>query len=582
MRKTLIGTFLLLAAVITPAVLAQVKEFRPVTKEMLLNPDPGDWLMFSRTYDAQRFSPLDQINRQNVNQLRTAWVRGMGPGIHENIPIVHDGVMYVVNPKAVVTALDATNGDLIWEYRRKLPDDLNKFIMKAGRNRSMSIYQDLIFYAAPDGFIVALDARTGKLRWETKTQDYHKYVQHTAGVHVVEGNVISGRGCAGGPTQQTRQDCSFMVALDALTGKEVWKWYTTAAPGEPGGETWGNKAPEPTRQASAWGTPGSYDPVRHLMYWGVANPKPHTRWSRHEGDINDIPQEAPAELYSDSTVALNPTDGKLAWYYQHMPGDDFDSDYTHERILFKTRLNLDPNEARWISPKIKPGEEREVMVTIGEPGGLFVLDRNTGEFLWAREFPFDTPFFHLSGIDVKTGKTHINWELVMKGPADKSTICFSNTRTYPPLAYSPKTNSLYAPYYDICFDRKADFTNEDKHVREMMQRPTGDPKKIAGLIKIDMETGKYTRFYTSEINGFHGAMLATAGDLVFEGNQGRRFRAFDAESGKILWESIVGGAIENSTITYAVKGKQYVAVLTGDGSQDIPDNSTGIYAFALP
>jgi len=567
-----------LLTVFTPAALAQVKKFSPVTREMLLNPSPGDWLMFSRTYDSQRFSPLDQVNRQNVGRLRMAWTRGMGPGIHENIPIVHEGVMYVVTPRAVVQALDATNGDLIWEYRRKLPDDLDKFIRRAGINRTVSIYEDLIFFAAPDGYVVAVDARTGKLRWETQAQDYRNGTQHTAGAAVVDGKVLSGRGCAN--LEAGRSKCSFIVAHDALTGKELWRFYTTPAPGEPGGDSWGN-TPSERRQASAWGTPGSYDPARNLIYWGIANPKPHTRWSRHAGNPEDIPRVAPADLYSNSTVALDPNTGKLVWYYQHLPGDDWDSDHTHERILLRTRFNPDPSAVKWVNPKIPRGQERDVVVSVGEPGGLFVLDRVTGEFLWATPFPYDTPYFHISHIDGETGKTYINWEQVMKSADDTNTVCYSNTRTYPPLAYHPGNNSLYIYYVDNCFDQIADLDSEDGHTRRMKPRPGSDPNAFAGLVKVNVETGEFLRFYKSPIEG-NGAMLATAGDLIFWGDVNRRFRAFDADTGRIVWETILGGAIENSTITYSVNGKQYIAVLTGDGGQRSPNNHNAIYAFALP
>ncbi|MCH7979334.1 MAG: PQQ-binding-like beta-propeller repeat protein [Acidobacteria bacterium] len=343
----------LVSAVITPAAVAQVNDYVPVTREMLLDPPPGDWLMFSRTYDNQRFSPLDQINRQNVGQLRMVWARGMGAGIHENIPLVHQGVMYVATPGAVIQALDATNGDLIWEYRRKLPADLSNFIGNAGRARSIAIYEDLVFYAAPDGYLLGLDARTGELRWETRVHDYTTGTQHTTGPIVVEGKLITGRGCSG-----SRAGC-FIAAHDALTGKELWKFYTTPAPGEPGGDSWGS-VPVEKRMASPWGLPGAYDPVRKLVYWGIANPKPHTRLKRHGGNIDDIPRSAPADLYSNSTVALDPSTGKLAWYYQHLPGDDWDADHTQERILLRTAFNPDPAAVKWINPLIPRGEERDI------------------------------------------------------------------------------------------------------------------------------------------------------------------------------------------------------------------------------
>ena len=216
-----------------------------VTREMLLSPSPSDWLMFSRTYDNQRFSPLDQISRQNVAQLQLAWARGMGPGVQEIIPIVYDGVMYVVNPRAVVQALDATNGDLIWEYRRSLPEDLGDFISSVGRARTLAIYEDLIFYTPPDGYVVALEAGTGDPRWETRVQDYKTGIQHTSGPIVVEGKVISGRSCP-------EQRC-FIAAHDASTGRELWRFYTAPAPHEPGGDTWGN-VPVDRRATVALGT----------------------------------------------------------------------------------------------------------------------------------------------------------------------------------------------------------------------------------------------------------------------------------------------------------------------------------------
>ena len=418
---------------IAAEVLAQVKNFTPVTREMLLNPSPDDWLMFSRTYDNQRFSPLDQINGQNVNQLRMEWVRGMASGVQEIIPIVYRGVMYVVIPTAVVQALDATNGDLLWEYRRTLPDDLSDFINNIGRARTVAIYEDLIFYSAPDGYVVALDARTGELRWEARVQDYTTGTQHTTGPIVVEGKVITGRSCV-------NERC-FIVANDARTGQELWRFFTAPGPDEPGGDTWGN-LPVEKRITSPWGLPGSYDPVRKLIYWGTANLKPHTRIKRHGENMDAIPLSAPAELYSNSTVALDPDTGKLVWYFQHIPGDDWDADHTQERILFRTTVEPDPRAVRWINPQIPHGQERDIVVSVGEPGGLWVLDRNQGQFLWTTPFPYDTPDFHISDIDVETGQTFINRELILKKDGEKHLICYYNTKGYWPMAYHPGKKKL--------------------------------------------------------------------------------------------------------------------------------------------
>jgi len=567
MLKTILISLLLLV---------QVKSFTPVTPAMLQNPSPSDWLMFSRTYDAQRFSPLDQINKQNVGSLRLAWNRGMGAGQTETIPIVHNGVMYVVNPGAIVQALDGATGDLIWEYKREMAANA----ASSGRTKSLAIYEDVILYTAPDSFVVGIDARTGKVRWETKADTRG----HTSGPIVVEGKVISGGACSG-----NRNNC-YIAAHDALTGKEAWRFYTTPAPGEPGDESWGGAAVN-NRQASTWGLPGTYDPVRKLTYWGIANPMPDQRLQRHAGNIEAVPREAPADLYSNSTVALDPATGKLSWYYQHLPGDDWDADFTHERTLLRTRVNPDPKFVKWINPDIRRNEERDVVVTLGEGGGIFVLDRSNGQFLWAAPFPFDTPNFILSDIDVKTGKTKINWDLVFKNPGEQKVVCYWNTRSYWPTAYSPITNSLYTSYIDNCRDNTI-AGPQGRGGWKVVPRPGSDPNAQTGMAKINMSTGEILRFDVGRAPG-NGAVLATAGNLIFHGDMNRRFRAFDAENGRKLWETILGGNTSVSTISYAVNGKQYIAVMTGDNlkvpelaamfpEMKTPRGHNAIYVFSLP
>jgi alcohol dehydrogenase (cytochrome c) len=567
------------------SVIAQVKTFRPVTDQMLLNPDPADWLMPSRTYDWQRFSPLEQINKDNVDRLRLTWTRGLPGGMSENIPLVYSGVMYVVMPGAVIQALDATTGDLLWQYTRKLPEDAKNFLGEGTRTRNVAIYDDMLFYNSPDGFLVALEARSGAVRWEIRLHDYKIRSQHTSGPMVVSGKVISPRSC---PNPETTRAGCFIVASDVRTGKELWRFYATPAPGEPGGDSWGN-VPLVRRMASFWGLAGSYDPVRKLLFWGVANPAPYTRLKRHDGNIDAVPRSAPADLYSNSTLALDPESGKLAWYYQHLPGDDWDSDFAHERILLRTTVTPDAASVKWINPRIGGGE-RDILVTVGEPGGVFALDRDKGEFLWATPFPHDSPDYILSKIDPETGKTYINWDRVFKKDGDKHTICFLNTKSYWPMAYSPRRNSLYIPYTDMCAEMTANSGNPQGATRENVPRPGSDPNKLAGLVRMDMATGKvlwrHTQYAPSQ-----GAVLATAGDLVFWGDMDRRFRAFDAGTGKVLWESILGSSIQTSTITYSVGGKQYVAVLTGEGQVNlyrqfpdikVPRAHNAIYVFALP
>jgi len=566
---------ILLLGTLASAQTREVNRFTPVTREMLANPSPDDWLMYSRTYDAQRFSPLSEITRQNVGQLREVFKKELGIGVQESIPIVYRGVIYVAAPGAAVLAIDATNGATIWEHKRP---------SGTSRTKAIAIYDDMVFYSSPDGFIVALDARTGEVKWETKSSG-----NLTSGVIVADGKVLSGRSCGG-----VRDDC-YISAHDAKTGKEAWRFYTVPAAGEPGDETWGG-APAGGRRASPWGLAGGYDPVRRLIFWGIANPTPNTRAARHGGNARAIPLSAPADLYSNSTVALNPDTGKLVWYYQHLPGDDWDLDYTNERVLVRTAVNPDPRFVKWINPDIPRGQMHDIALNVGEGGGMWALDRDTGRFLWANPFPYDTPEFLLSKIDVKTGQTFINEDLILDAPGKRRTVCFWNTKSYWPMAYHPGLNSLFVSYNNNCLDMTAATpASEGKPAvaerRDGIPRPGSKPEEFAGLAKVNVSTGEIQHIYKGRAPG-QGAVLATGGDLVFWGDLDQKFRAFDAESGKIVWETTLGGTIQNSTITYAVNGKQYIAVLTGEGLMtdglieqaklQPPRRYNALYVFALP
>jgi alcohol dehydrogenase (cytochrome c) len=560
-----------------PLTLARAQDYKPVTQEMLLNPSPDDWLMYSRTYDAQRDSPLKQINKKNVNQLRMTWVRGLADGVTETIPIVHDGVMYVIVPGGNVDALDATNGDLIWEYKReyKTPQ-----VGSVERTKSLAMFEDMVYFTAPDGYVVALDARTGKVRWETfKTE-----TQNTSGALVIDGKVISGGTCGKG-----RETC-FIEADDAKTGEKVWRFFTVAHPDDPGYASWGG-ADNSEDMASTWGLPGSFDPVRNVIYWGVANPMPDQRSARHNGDPDGTSRSTPADLYSNSTLALDPATGKLIWYYQHLPGDDWDTDHTHERTLANVAFNPNPKFIKWINPDVPAGSKHDIAAMVAEGGTIFVLDRNNGKFLWATPFPYDDPNYVLSNIDVKTGQTTLNWDLVYKHPGERHIVCYWNTRSYWPTAYHAENNSLYIPYIDNC----RDMTLAGPAGRggwKVIPRPGSDPNALTGLAKVNLSTGETMHFDVGRAPG-NGAMLTTAGGLLFHGDMSRRFRAFDLDTGKKLWESILGGNISVSTITYAINGKQYVCVMTGNNlkvpelSAEVPELKTptgqnAIYVFSLP
>jgi alcohol dehydrogenase (cytochrome c) len=541
--------------------------FVAVTEDTLANPDPADWLMIDRTFNEQRFSPLDQINKSNVGQLRMAWSRGLPNGTQESTPIVYRGVMYLYEPGAGIMAVDATNGDQIWEYKRQYGAGIGA----RARNKSIAIYQDMIYFAAPDGFLVALDAQTGKLRWETKVDNGG---QTAGGIMVADGKVISNRTCE----QSKRENC-FIAAHDAMTGQEVWKFYATAAPGEPGGDTWADM-PVDQRAAGPWGLPGSYDPKRKVLYWSVANPNPYTRLTRH-GSADAVSLSAPADLYSNSTVALDVETGKLVWYYQELPGDDWDADHNHERILVHTRVSPDPRYVKWISASLAPGAERDIVVTVAEGGTMFAVDQASGEFLWAKPFPYDDPNINMNDIDLKTGKTHVNYDKLFKKDGDHIVGCYHNTRGLWAIAFDPGRNSVYVPFQDQCVSMTANTSKKEGWgPRAGIMRPGSDPNKYMNLAKIDVTTGEMKVLY-SQPQASSGSALVTAGGLVFWGDQNRRLRAFDADGGKILWEGIVAGMVMTSTISYAVDGKQYVMVFTGEG-QSVSAGPLGLTKNSMP
>jgi alcohol dehydrogenase (cytochrome c) len=566
--------------------------FVPVTEAMLLDPDPADWLWFSRTPDAQRFSPLDQINRNNVSLLGLAWARGLPTGNSSTIPTVYKGVMYLTLPGSNIVAMDATNGDVIWEYTR---DYVNPSAGGSGRSKTLAIYDDMIYFTAPDETIVALDARSGAVRWEAPVSGRG----NTTGAIVVKGKVLSSGTCATG--RATRENCN-ITAHDAHTGELAWMFYLTQASDDPGPgfDTWFG-VPDERRRASSWGLPGSYDAESGLLYWSVANPDPYTRLERHGGH-DAVPFTAPVDLYSNSTLAINPDTGELVWYYQHLPGDDWDADMNEERIIIRTKVNPDPQYVKWINPDIPKGEVRDIVVNVGEGGGLWALDKFTGQFLWATPFPEESENFVISDIDLRTGATMINPAILLDRPGAHRIICYFNTRSYWPNAYSPRSNAMYVSYIKNCLNMTAaspatETMPATRESRIGIIKPGTPLEELNGVAKVNMETGEITLWPSGSIPAT-SAILATAGDLIFQGDINRRFRALDADSGELLWQTVLGGPISMSNISYAVDGKQYIAVIAGDNLAQ-PGLNTGtfgpirldirnsyrnntLYVFALP
>ncbi len=564
---------------VSSLVSAQVENFVPVTDEVLANPADGDWLMWRRTLNGWGYSPLDMITKDNVDDMRFAWARAMEPGFQEATPLVYSGIMYLPNPGGVVQALDATNGDLLWEYRRQLPANLAQVVALSDITRNIAIAEDKILYSTNDGFMVALDALTGQVAWETQVYDFEdNTARQSSGPIVFGGKIFSGRSCSnvGGP------EACFVTAHSVDSGEELWRFYTIPRPGEPGDETWGDVPYETRMHVGTWMVP-SYDPELNLVYFGTSVTSPYAKFTL--GDVNDD------YLYHTSTLAIDGDTGELVWYYQHIR-DHWDLDHPFERLLVDTVVAPNPDEVRWISPNVTPGEERKILTGIpGKTGIVYALDRATGEFLWATETVYQNV---VEDIDPATGAYTMNNDLVFTEVGQEYLICPSAAggKDWQAGSYSPETNVMYYPLQNLCMDTLA-YLDDPAEMDQglgftMMQTP--DTEHLSTVQAISAETGEI--LWSTGQNAAFMSTVATGGGLIFVGDVDSRFSAIDQETGEIVWQTVLGSSITGYPITYAVDGEQYVAVAAGgaliDGSYIAVGELTPargsnmIYVFKLP
>lgn len=511
------------AAAARAATLASVQ---PVTDQMLQQPPDGEWLMWRRTYESQGFSNLAQINRSNVGDLRVAWSWQLAPGHNEITPLVHDGVLFVVS-SGRLDALNAATGELLWEYQRPGENSLV---------RSLAIYGNLIYLAAQTS-VVALDMHTGKVVWD------HLVVPPAGGIHFDSGPIA-----AKGLIFQGMALCvqvypggCFIVALNAKTGAQVWRFNTIARPGQPGGDTWNDTPLKERSGASVW-MPASYDPKLDLLFIGTGQ-------TYQVGNLIRGRTRA-AGLYTDSTLALRPETGKLVWYYQHFAGDVWDMDWAYERVLGRLTVNGAPRET----------------ITTGTKLGIFdTLDAATGRYLFSMDAGIQTL---VTGIDPITGAKRVD-PRALPDPGETRHICPSSLggRNWMATAYNPDTHVLYVPMNDDCmaFTR---LHGDKQQIGATFMPDTGG--LIGRLQAFDLLSHK-TLWIRRERAAQVSAVLATAGGLIFEGNRDRWFRASDDRSGKVLWQVRLDSSPSSFPITYSVNGVQYVAVVTGGGGNDFVD-----------
>jgi alcohol dehydrogenase (cytochrome c) len=538
----------------------------PVSDEMLRNPPPGEWLHSRRTYEGWSYSPLDQITRENVGQLQLAWSWAMQGGNQQASPIVHDGVMYLANPGSVVQALDAATGDLLWEYRREFPETL-RARAEIRPVRGLSIFEDRLFLNTSDAHLVALDARTGSVAWDVEVADPAKGFYYSAPSIVVRGKVISGlQGC-----ELFQQQKCMITAHDARSGKELWRTSTIARPGEPGGDTWGELPLLYRAGSDSWIT-GSYDPALNLVYWSTAQAKPWSRAARGtDGDA----------LYSNTVLALDPDTGKIVWHNQLLPGETHDMDEVFENIL----VDVGP---------------RKSLFKMGKLGILWQLDRQTGKFVSAEDLGYQ----NIVRVDRSTGKVTYRPGMI---PALGQVLQFcpstAGFKSWRAMAYHPATHAFYIPLLLTC--EQGSFTEVKKaegggglgQGRRRDSYHPESPDNLAQFVAMDAASGRLL-WQIRQRAVFNTAALTTAGGLVFVGDWNRYIDAYDAATGKLLWQNRLTTSAQGFPISYAVRGRQYVAVPAGVGAASwgtgIPialtpeiarpsgGGSNALFVFALP
>jgi alcohol dehydrogenase (cytochrome c) len=524
----------------------------PVSDAMLRNPGATDWLMWRGTYATLGYSPLDQINTTTVRELRVAWTLQLPPSANEAAPLVHDGVLFVEGADTV-EAINAAEGSILWQYVRPLPDALHHG--RDARMKGLAIYEDTLYAPTADGHIVALDVKNGELRWDHAVVSAEQgarpglfdgaYVHISGGPLLAHGKVIVGVSLgintAGG---------DFIVGLDAHSGEEQWRFNTIARPGEPGGDSW-NGAPVSERYGSGAWSIGSYDPDLNLVFYGTGNtydvgtllvPR-----SRKRVTNNDA-------LYTDSTVALDADTGKLVWFYQHMNRDVWDLDWAFEQSLVTLPVH---------------GKPTKLVLTGGKSAIFDAVSRLDGTYEFSKDLGLQNVVVR---IDPKTGKKLIKPALEPE-PGRVDLICPASTgaRSWPTTAIDPTTNTLYVPLLDNdCMDYSWDQRDAaeisagglDVHLGA---RPKPDNDGNFGRIDaIDLTSGKLV-WSRRQRAPMASSLLASAGGLIFSGARDRRFSAYDAASGAVLWQSVLNASPSSSPASYGVDGVQYVAVIAGGG-----------------
>jgi alcohol dehydrogenase (cytochrome c) len=507
------------------------------------NAEPENWLSYSSTLTNQRHSLLDQVNTNTVDTLELEWVwQARSLEKFEATPLVVDGILYTVQAPNDVVALDASTGRMFWTYHHEPAPEAR---LCCGRvNRGLAILGDTLFMGTIDAHLLAIDAKSGQLLWDTVVADAAQFYSITMSPNVIKDKVIIGT--AGGDMGIR----GYVAAIDAKTGDEVWRFYTIPAPGEPGNDTWSGDS---WREggAAVWNA-AAYDPETNLAFWGTGNPAPDWDGSMRLGD----------NLYSNSVVALDADTGDLKWYYQFTPHDELDYDSTQVPVL----ADID-----W------RGSPRKVMLWANRNGIMYVLDRVTGDLLfgkpyvkhnWWASFDENGRLQRVPGMDVtpepKLFHPHVHGAI-----------------NWAPPAFSPNTGLYYVSHWE---------NSGIIAIEGQFPQPVGIHRRQTAMGQVNLEP-----FFNNDDEAYGviraydpntldpvwehrmtditwAGVLSTAGDLVFGGGREGYFLALDARSGELLWRASLGGQINSAPMSYAADGRQYVAIAAG----------SALFAFALP
>lgn len=551
-----------------------------INDEYLANANnfPENWITYGGAYDEDRYSSLSQINRNNVSQLGLKWALNLETrrGI-EATPLVVDGIMFLTSNWSMVHAINLRTGETIWTYDPKVPKAFGEKACCDVVNRGVALYKGKVFVGTLDGRLIALDAATGVVDWQVVTVDQAKNYTITGAPRVVKGKVIIGNGGAEFGVR------GYITAYDALTGEQVWRFYTV--PGDPSkpfeskalemaAETWSGEWWKYGGGGTAWDAI-VFDPELNLLYVGTGNGSPWNRFYRSDGKGDN--------LFLSSILAINPDDGSMVWHYQTTPGEHWD--YTATQPIILTDLMLD-------------GQPRKVLMQAPKNGFFYVLDRTTGKLISAENYTYVN---WATGIDIKTGRpietefSRYENENVTLSPGP------NGAHNWHPMAYNHETELVYIPVHVNSFTYGNDpgWKTDDKAFNLGSLAYEGNPTRNDENAPENLDQGMLlawnpkTQKAVWKVNHpaftVNGGLMTSAGGLVFQGTADGKFRAYNAEDGAILWEYNIGAGVIAPPVTYLVDGEQYISIAVGWGG-GIPSlwkkatdhiNPGTIFTFAL-